>query len=63
MTTIAFVAICLFAIWIYFLPTFFAHKRNAVGKGMIFVINLCFGWTLIGWLVALFMAGTATSRA
>lgn len=34
---------------VYFLPTILAlHRRNAAG-GM-FVLNLLFGWTGIGWL-------------
>lgn len=37
----------------YFIPTFVAHKSR---RASVFVINLFFGWTLLGWVVALFMA-------
>lgn len=38
---------------LYFIPTF-AAKRGR--RGGVLVINLFLGWTLIGWVVALFMA-------
>lgn len=37
----------------YFIPTFVANKSR---QGSVFVVNLAFGWTFIGWWVALFMA-------
>lgn len=41
----------------YFLPAIIGHnKRNAAG---IFLVNLFLGWTIIGWVVALFWACTA----
>ena len=43
---------------LYFLPSIFAfnrEKRNAVA---IFALNLCLGWTLIGWVIALVWALT-----
>ncbi len=44
------------SIGIYFIPTIVASsnkKRNVVG---IFVLNLFFGWTLIGWVGSLVWA-------
>lgn len=38
---------------LYFLPTFMAVSAR---KASVFTINLFFGWTMIGWVVALFMA-------
>lgn len=41
---------------IHFLPTIIAalkHSRSVVG---IFLVNLFFGWTVIGWIVALIWA-------
>lgn len=38
---------------LYFLPTFMATSGR---KASVFVVNLFFGWTMIGWVVALFMA-------
>lgn len=37
----------------YFAPSWIAKPGR---RGSIFVINLFFGWTLIGWVVALFLA-------
>lgn len=35
----------------YFLPTIIAEDKN--NKASIFVVNLFFGWTLIGWVLCL----------
>lgn len=43
----------LIALALYFLPTFMATSGR---KASVFVVNLFFGWTMIGWVVALFMA-------
>lgn len=37
----------------YFLPTMIAIFRNHHQSGAITVINLFFGWTFIGWVIAL----------
>lgn len=37
----------------YFLPSIVALQRNHQSAAPIFVINLCLGWTLLGWVVAL----------
>jgi hypothetical protein len=41
---------------IYFLPTMVAAKRRAVHAGTAVTLNLWFGWTVVGWLVALLVA-------
>ena len=42
---------------LYFLPAILGrHKRDAAG---IFLVNLLFGWTVIGWVIALIWACTA----
>lgn len=38
---------------VYFLPTIIALFRNHHQWGAITVINLFFGWTLIGWVLTL----------
>ena len=44
----------IFLIVLYFLPTLIGrHKNDAFG---IFLLNLLFGWTVIGWIVALVWA-------
>lgn len=37
---------------IYFLPTLVARKEN---KGGVFVLNLFLGWTLFGWVLAMYL--------
>jgi len=39
------------ALLVYFLPSILGKKHKNFSS--IFVINLFFGWTLIGWVVAL----------
>jgi len=42
---------------LYFLPTILGRdKRDVMG---IFIVNLLFGWTVIGWFVALIWACSA----
>ncbi len=41
---------------IYFLPFIIGETRDAPHIGSIFAINLVFGWSVIGWVVALVMA-------
>lgn len=43
----------LFMLALYFVPTFMATSSR---KASVFVINLFFGWTMIGWAIALWMA-------
>lgn len=38
---------------LHFAPTFIAVSRRHPRRIAIFVINLLFGWTIIGWIVAL----------
>lgn len=40
----------------YFLPTLLAVQRQSLNAGAVFAINLLLGWTLLGWIAALFMA-------
>jgi T4 superinfection immunity protein len=44
----------IFSILLYFLPTIIGrYKADAMG---IFLVNLLFGWTVIGWFIALIWA-------
>jgi hypothetical protein len=48
------------AIVLYFLPTIIGHlKRDSAG---IFLMNLLFGWTGIGWIIALLWACASEPR-
>lgn len=52
-----FVTICIFfAIFGYFLPTFIAILRKKKNALPIFLVNLFFGMTFIGWICALIWA-------
>jgi uncharacterized membrane protein YqaE (UPF0057 family) len=44
---------------LYFVPAIIAYHRNTFTKGRNFLINLVFGWTLLGWVLSLLMAVTA----
>lgn len=35
----------------YFFPTYMAYHNHKPVAGVIFVLNLFFGWTLIGWML------------
>ncbi|MEM3846745.1 MAG: superinfection immunity protein, partial [Candidatus Parvarchaeota archaeon] len=56
-----FSALFLFVIFIlfYFLPTIVGCALKRMNICSVFLINLFFGWTVIGWLVSLSLAATA----
>ena len=41
---------------LYFVPTAVAQYRKASNKTTVLLVNLFFGWTFIGWIVALILA-------
>jgi hypothetical protein len=43
-------------LFLYMLPTFIGMSRQVVNVGSVFAVNLLFGWSLVGWAVALAMA-------
>ena len=47
----------------YWFPALLANKRHHRDKGSIFVVNLFFGWTVIGWVVALVWAASGNVEA
>lgn len=46
----------LFVIAFYFVPAIVAAARHTHNATAILLLNIFFGWTLIGWFVALLMA-------
>jgi uncharacterized membrane protein len=54
-TIFAFAALFL-VLYIYFLPTITAIKKNSAYKTAAIIVNLLFGVTLLGWVIALFLA-------
>lgn len=55
---LVFVLIAVVALVIYFLPTTIADYKRHKNTTSIFVVNLFFGCTLIGWVIALIWALT-----
>jgi len=47
----------------YFIPTVVATARDTDNAAAVMVINLLLGWMIIGWIVALAMAGTGNPGA
>jgi hypothetical protein len=47
---------------LYFLPTLLAWFRGTLAAGGIFLVNLLFGWTMIGWIGCLIWAMAGTTR-
>ena len=45
-----------FSLALLFLPTLIARSRNHPHTSAIFLVNLFFGWTFIGWVVSLIWA-------
>jgi Superinfection immunity protein len=52
----------IFGIGLYFLPAILAAVRHTHNAAGILLLNLFFGWTCIGWFVALIMALTSQPR-
>jgi hypothetical protein len=48
---------------VYFAPTIAAGQRGHLSANAIFLVNLAFGWTLLGWFVALVWAMTGDTKA
>ena len=50
-------------ILVYFTPSFVAGWRGHKNGFPIFLVNFIFGWTLIGWFIALIWACTYNVKA
>lgn len=46
----------------YFLPAIIGARRHISTSGVLFVVNLFFGWTVIGWLFCMLWAATGATR-
>jgi hypothetical protein len=44
------------AIVLYVLPSLDAIRRGAVDRRLVLAVNLAFGWTVLGWIIALTIA-------
>ena len=47
---------------LYFVPSAIAVMRKMHNVGPVIVVNLFFGWTIIGWIVALAMSVAANKK-
>lgn len=50
------VGLLLLVFCVYFLPWLVALARRKTGRAQVFIVNLVFGWTFLGWIIALIMA-------
>ena len=50
----------IFILCVYFLPAIIAALRRHHNQNAIFLTNLFFGWTVIGWVVALIWCSTTS---
>ncbi|MEI6352901.1 MAG: superinfection immunity protein [Candidatus Nomurabacteria bacterium] len=55
------IVIFILVLGLYFLPTITAMRRKKKNDGVILLINLLVGWTVVGWLIALVMATSEPS--
>ena len=55
----AFLAFCALMVVLYFIPTLVALMRGHPNAAPIVVVNVLFGWSLIGWGIALAWSLTA----
>ena len=42
--------------FVYFFPTYLAFALGHVDAKGVFFNNVCFGWTIVGWFIALIWA-------
>jgi Superinfection immunity protein len=45
---------------VYFIPSMVGFSRHHQGRYMIVFLNLCLGWTIIGWIGVLVLAASTT---
>lgn len=55
-TVIFSVIMVLVALGLYFLPTIIARGRRVPNIAQVALVNFFFGWSVIGWIIALIMA-------
>jgi T4 superinfection immunity protein len=50
------VAALFLVLYIYFLPTITAIRKNSPYKAAAIIVNILFGVTILGWIIALVLA-------
>lgn len=54
---------CIFAgVMAYFIPSYMAFKMGHRNAFAILVLNLFFGWTIIGWILAMVWCSNGNDR-
>jgi T4 superinfection immunity protein len=56
-----FVIILMLCVIIYMLPTLIAYARDIPRRQAVTVVNIIFGWTLIGWFITFLWASLAAT--
>ncbi len=62
MFSLFFATAILLLLGVHFLPAFVAFVREQRHAVLILVLNIFFGWTIIGWLVLLIWAAVGEER-
>jgi hypothetical protein len=57
------VAALFLVLYIYFLPTITAIRRNSPYKAAAIIVNILFGVTILGWIIALILASKQAQTA
>lgn len=58
MDTMYVIAVSISLILVYFIPAIVASHKKHKQQTAICILNLVFGWTVLGWLIALIWACT-----
>ena len=59
MDVLIFILMFAFLLYIYFVPSIIAVKRNHKNHMPIILLNIFLGWSLLGWVAALVWSTTA----
>lgn len=59
MDIVIFLIVAALLLWLYFVPSIIAVKRNHCNQVPIILLNLFLGWLMIPWVVALCWSTTA----
>lgn len=59
-TAVAMVTLLIAAVMLHFIPAWIGHTRLVPHRGLLFVVNLLAGWSVLGWIACLLYACLAT---
>lgn len=55
--------VAMLVLFIYLLPAFIAYERSHRHRHAILIINVVFGLSLVGWIIALIWSATSTASS